>query len=171
MLKNTSLEPSQTSCLWGKQKPPYYCCKGGVLHADNSTPSSDGESLSLLDVLESKHPSGQPASASPILETSGEPVDIHVHPVVFDCIDADLIRSAALRISGAAGPSGIDAKGWRRFCTSFKSASSNICHSLALMARRICTTYVDPVGLSPFLACRLIALDKNPGIRPIGACV
>ena len=99
--------------------------KGGVLHADDSIPSSDGVSLSVLDVLESKHPSGQPASASSILETCGEPVD--VHPVVFDCIDADMIRSAALRISGAAGPSGIDAKGWRRLCTSFKSASSDLC--------------------------------------------
>ena len=142
--------------------------KGGVLHGDDSIPSSDGESLSVLDVLESKHPSGQPASASSILETSGEPVDIH--PVVFDCIDVELIRSATLRISGALGPSGIDAKGWRRLCTSFKSASSDLCHSLALMARRICTTYVDPVGLAPFLACRLIALDKNPGVRPIGVC-
>ena len=139
--------------------------KSGVLHADDSIPSSDGESLSVLGVLESKHPSGQPASASSILETSGEPVDIH--PVVFD---ADMIRSAALHIFGAAGPSGIDAKGWRRLCTSFKSASSDLCHSLALMARRICTTYIDPVGLSPFLACRLIALDKNPGVRPIGVC-
>ena len=29
---------------------------------------------------------------------------------------------------------------------------------------------VDPQGLSPFTACRLIALDKNPGVRPIGIC-
>ena len=29
---------------------------------------------------------------------------------------------------------------------------------------------MDPAGLSPFLACRLIALDKNPGVRPIGMC-
>lgn len=29
---------------------------------------------------------------------------------------------------------------------------------------------VDPEGLAPFLACRLIALDKNPGVRPIGVC-
>ena len=42
------------------------------------------------------------------------------------------------------------------------------CHSLASVARRICTSYVDPKSISPLLACRLIALDKKPGVRPIG---
>ena len=27
---------------------------------------------------------------------------------------------------------------------------------------------MDPVGLAPLLSCRLIALDKNPGVRLIG---
>ncbi len=54
-------------------------------------------------------------------------------------------------------------------CTSFWRASSDLCNSIAMVARRICTTLVDPQGLAPLLACRLIALDKNPGIRPIGA--
>ncbi len=70
----------------------------------------------------------------------------------------------------ASGPSGIDAKGWRRLCTSFKSASNDLCHSLTLLARRLSTTFVDPKGLLPLLACRLIALDKNLGVRPIGVC-
>ena len=34
--------------------------------------------------------------------------------------------------------------------------------------KRICTSYVDPKLISPLLACRLIALDKNPGVRPVG---
>ena len=27
---------------------------------------------------------------------------------------------------------------------------------------------MDPAGLSAFISCRLIALDKRPGVRPIG---
>ena len=36
------------------------------------------------------------------------------------------------------------------------------------MARRINTAPVDPDGLEAYVACRLIALNKCPGIRPIG---
>ena len=32
----------------------------------------------------------------------------------------------------------------------------------------MCSSFVDPQSLAPFLLCRLIALDKNPGVRPIG---
>ena len=90
------------------------------------------------------------------------------HPIIFDGINADLIRSVALQTEGAAGPSGVDARGWKRMCTSFKSASFNLCNSLALVAKRLCSEYVDPQGINALLACRLIAVDKNPGIRPIG---
>ena len=46
--------------------------------------------------------------------------------------------------------------------------SGDLCHALASFARCLCTEYVDPVGLSPYLASRLIALDKQPGVRCIG---
>ena len=36
------------------------------------------------------------------------------------------------------------------------------------MVRRLCTTDVHPDGLTAFVACRLIPLNKNPGVRPIG---
>ncbi len=44
-------------------------------------------------------------------------------------------------------------------------ASSNLCHSLALVARRLCTAFVDPDNLSAFVAC---TLNQIPGVRPIG---
>ena len=62
----------------------------------------------------------------------------------------------------------MDAFGWRRLCTSFQGASDDLCCSLALVARRLCTYKVDPDGIVAMVACRLIALNKCPGVRPIG---
>ena len=71
-------------------------------------------------------------------------------------------------MEGAAGPSGLDAAAWKRLCSSFKTASADLCTAIASIARKLCTQYVDPKGISAFVACRLIALDKHPGVRPIG---
>ena len=120
----------------------------------------------MLDALLEKHPAKQPASPDIILINSSTPPT--PHPIIFDSIDASTIRAAALHTDGSASPSGIDARGWRRLCSSFHSSSTDLCHSLALMARRLCSSFVDPQSLAPFLSCRLIALDKNPGVRPIG---
>ena len=90
------------------------------------------------------------------------------HPILFDQINGGMIRSAALLVNGSAGPSGVDAMGWRRMCTAFHGASKDLCDALAAIARRISTTFVDQSGLAAFIACRLIPLDKQPGVRPIG---
>ena len=57
---------------------------------------------------------------------------------------------------------------WRRLCTCYDSVSRDLCQSLAGVAKRLCTEFVDPANLAPLLASRLVALDKKPGIRPIG---
>jgi len=88
--------------------------------------------------------------------------------VIFEGLDGAVIHNSCLKTEGATGPSGIGATGWRRMCTSFQSASTDLCSSLTYVAQQIAASYVDPESLSPLLACSLIALDKNPGIRPIG---
>lgn len=128
--------------------------KGGLLHLDDMIPSQDDEK-SVRDILRDKHPSGGPAHQDCLL-CEDPPT---VHPVIFDSIDKSVVRSAALKTSGAAGPSGLDAYCWRRLCTCYGSASSDLCQALANVAKRLCTTYI-----APFVACRLIALNKNPGI-------
>ena len=138
---------------------------GGPLHLD-SLSGSNTTLETVREVLLRKHPLQQPPKPSSIVTP-----DILVtepHPIIFDKIDGLLIRSTALRMDGAAGPSGLDAAAWKRLCTSFKTASADLCDSLACTAKRICSCYVDPKGLSSFVACRLIALDKCPGVRPIG---
>lgn len=57
---------------------------------------------------------------------------------------------------------------WRHICSSFSRVSDDLCGSLAALARKLATQYVDLEGVSSFVACRLIALDKKPGVRPIG---
>ena len=120
----------------------------------------------MRDILREKHPNGEPAHQSVI--RAHEDMDYtEVHPVIFDSIDALSIKQAALRANGAAGPSGADAQAWKRFATSF-GVASDLCSALACVARKIATSNVDPNGLAAYKACRLIALNKNPGVRPIG---
>ena len=88
--------------------------------------------------------------------------------MVFESIDANAIRSASLRTTGSFGPSGLDAPESRRLCRAFEGVSTGLCSALTQVAKRLCTSYVDLSSVSPFLACWLIALDKHPGIHPIG---
>ena len=133
--------------------------KGAPLHLDDYI-----NNKSVRDILQDKHPARQPPHPDSLIDN--DPTS--VHPVLFESIDASLIRHTALQVTGAAGPSGLDALCWRRLCTSFKSASLDLCQSLAHVAKRLCTEFVDPSIIAPLLSSRLIALNKNPGVRPIG---
>ena len=53
-----------------------------------------------------------------------------VHAIIFDAIDGLLIRKMALKSTGSAGPSGLDASAWKRLCTSFQKSSKNLCNAL-----------------------------------------
>ena len=134
---------------------------GGILHLHDPSDPSDPNSPSVRDTLINKHPQGQRAHPECIVPSPPQ----EIHPVVFD---ANAIRSASLRTTGSAGPSGLDAYEWRRLCTAFNGSSTGLCSALAQAAKRLCTSHVDPRSVSPLLACRLIALDKHPGVRPIG---
>ena len=119
-----------------------------------------------LQELKKKHPPREPPIKSALMMPN-EPIQ-EPHSIIFDQLNGELIRKVALRTEGSAGPSGLDASAWRRLCTSFAHNSSDLCEALACTAKRICCSFVDPVFISSFVACHLIALDKHPGIRPIG---
>ena len=121
--------------------------KNGVLSLDDTLDSDESEDLDNALLLQ-----------GPIEE---------VNAIIFDQLDATAIRNAALHTQGAAGVSGLDAIGWRRLCCSFKGASHDLCNAIASLARRLAMKFVDPLGLHAFTACRLIPLNKNPGVRPI----
>ena len=134
--------------------------KGGVLKLDKKT----------LDELNKKHP--QPADVDQsVLLNNHCPI---INPIIFDCIDAEAIRKSAIKTKGAAGPSGLDAEGWRRILVSknFASHSIDLCKSISNMTKRLCiekiTSNQNSNSIEAYTACRLIPLDKSPGVRPIG---
>ena len=126
----------------------------------------ENNSETVRDILLKKHPHRQPPRLSSLIKPDSLPPE--PHPVMFEVIYRQLIQNTMLKMDGTAGPSGLDAAAWKRMCTSFKTASVDLCESIASTARRLCSEYVDPGGISALVACRLIALDKCPGVRPIG---
>ena len=52
-------------------------------------------------------------------------------------------------------------------CSSFKGASADLCHAIAGLAKLLASEVVHPAGIAPLLSCLLVALDKQPGVRPI----
>ena len=138
--------------------------EASILSVNDMMETPSGESRLVLEELRAKHPSKAAIDPDTIITTP----ERDFHPVVFDEINANTIRKAFLKTTGGAGPSGTDAAFWKRLCSSFTHSSNDLCASLALVAKKISTTYVDPEGLTCFTASRLIALDKMPGIRPIG---
>ena len=138
----------------------------GILGLDDMIPDqADGSpQRTTREILIEKHPAGKPAPAINLLQ--GHPGQ--ANPILFENLNAEAIRKAAMKTNGAAGLSGLDAYAWRRLCSSFKSALKDLCTALAAVGRRLCTDNINPDHLSAFVACRLIPLDKCPGVRPIG---
>ncbi len=121
---------------------------------------NDGSGRTVKDVLEDKHPDPEPAHADAILNERIANVDFH--PVLFNNITAEVIQNSALHTEGAAGPSGVNALSWRRLCTAFGQKSNDLCSALAAVARRICTSYVDPSCLMAHTSCRPYSFGQMP---------
>ena len=116
----------------------------------------------VMDILKNKHPSSHPPHSSTLLDTPQLPtledLDItgnHVHFV-------------ARNIQGSAGPGGCDALHWQDTLLRFGSCSHRLCDSVADLSRHLANSITDWNNIKALLANHLIALDKCPGVWPIG---
>ena len=133
---------------------------GGVL--DLSDKIGD---KTVLQVLKEKPPSPREVNRQ-FIESPPENV-LLFHPSIFDNLDDDAIKRAATLTKGSPGPSGLDANQWRKMLTGLEQSSVNLRKTCAKTAKRIATETIAPSHLRPYNACRLIPLDKKPGVRPI----
>lgn len=124
--------------------------KGGILHLGdlaNPNPST------VREVLISEHPEGQPARNIP-----DEPQT--PHPMIFESRNANAICFAALRVNGAADPTGLDSHEWKLLCTSHKSASRDLdLHLPHLSGHK-----------DQYLICALLTYSPTPRMSSHHAC-
>ena len=116
----------------------------------------------VLDVLHQKHPSAQPPKASSLV-----PCDVLPLFEVVEITGSHLLF-VAHRIQGGAGPGGCDAGHWRDVLLRFGAYSSRLRDAVAALAHRLLNSIVPWEDISALVANCLIALDKCPGVRPIG---
>ena len=137
--------------------------------------TDSGSVLSLseevIEELVRKHPILGPAEESILIRGKVPYVD----PAVLASIDETSVAKAAMYTRGAAGPSGLDALGWRHilFSKNYGSTGKELCESIAFMAGNLATCKVEiqedgSTDIEAYLSCRLIPLDKLAGVRPIG---
>ena len=90
----------------------------------------NGEVLPLdstvVDSLIKKHPKKRP----PVFRTLIDNLAYPPYSILFDQLDAVHLHHVALKLHGAAGPSGLDASAWRCMCTSFQIVSDDLCDAL-----------------------------------------
>ena len=66
------------------------------------------------------------------------------------------------------GPGGCDVLHWQDILCRYGSFSRLLCDAVADLCRFLSNSFVDWTQIQALLSNRLIALDKSPGIRPIG---
>ena len=92
-----------------------------------------------------------------------------VLPTIVDVdVTAEHVQKVANSLSGGAGVSAIDAAQWKNLLLKHGGASANLRESMAALTRRLANSIVDWDDIRALKAKKLVALDKCPGVRPIG---
>lgn len=139
---------------------------GGVFQPDDAD-SKTGRPV--VDVLREKHPDlreplliGQPhGSFEPVAAAEWKkPIPVN--------ITAEVMERVATRLSGAAGPDGVDSVDLRNWLLRFGHESDLLRTEMAKWCEWLANSHPPWAAYRGLMAGRLVALDKLPGVRPLG---
>ena len=136
----------------------------GVL-LPTDTCSKTGETV--LTVLQQKHPALRDPPSVQQEHGAFEPYD-SVPPPVSLHITSDIIERVSSKLSGAAGPGGTDAVDLRNWLLRFGAESDALRNEMAHWANWLANSSPPWASYRALMAGRLIALSKDPGVRPVG---
>ena len=116
-----------------------------------------------MEVLHAKHPDARPPSAACLDAYPGKPPEM----VPVD-ITGDVVSAVAGRLSGGAGPGGTDSISLQHWLLRFGAASGALRLIVTEMGEWLSNVRPPWAAYRALMSGRLIALDKSPGIRPVG---
>lgn len=131
----------------------------------NSNDEVDYTGKTVIDVLSEKHPPH--TNANPDLFTL--PEDFPELPPLLDVdITSNHVEQIARKLHGGGGPTGSTSENWKDFLLRFGEASLHLRNAIAQLTMKLNNEYVPWTQIQALMSSRLVALDKCPGVRPIG---
>ena len=115
----------------------------------------------VMAQLREKHPSPQEARLGSLL--FGPVEDVPVPDSIYQQINGEMVREAALRTKGSGGPSALMRMG------SAKSGT-DLCGAIAAMTRRLCTEFIDPLSIETILGKSPHPPGQRKGRCPADRC-
>uniref|UniRef100_A0A8D9B3J6 C2H2-type domain-containing protein n=1 Tax=Cacopsylla melanoneura TaxID=428564 RepID=A0A8D9B3J6_9HEMI len=130
----------------------------GVLDIDAVL--NDG--TTVLDALKSKHPPQKDPDPTVFLQCENLPLMVDVD------VACGHIEKVSRTLRGSAGPSGTDSESWKCFLLRYGAHSARLRDAVASLTRYLANGIVPWNNIRALNARRGVALDKCPGVRPIG---
>ena len=115
-----------------------------------------------MEVLKGKHSQPRVAAKKAFLPCDDLP------PLVDVDVTAAHVEKVARLIQGSAGPSGTTATHWQDFLLRYGAHSERLRDAVAELARHFANSTMQWDDICALMASRLLALDKCPGVHPIG---
>ena len=133
--------------------------QGGVLQMDDLDSKSG---LPVLEVLQSKHPDAIIPPPEALEDYASVPsfVPLDITPCT--------VEGVARKMSGGAGPGGVDSIALQSWLLRFGKESCGLREAIASFTRWMANDSPPWAAYRAFMSNRLIALDKCPGVRPVG---
>ena len=133
--------------------------KGGKLEPESIDPKTG---LEVKTVLEMKHPPSSEPSNVAMKEYDNLPTLMDVE------ISEETVLTVAKRLKGSGGPGGTDYAAMQNWLLRYRHISKQLLKAIYTLMNWIANNIVPFKAIRALVANRLVALDKCPGVRPVG---
>lgn len=133
--------------------------QGGVL-APESRDERSGKTV--MEILREKHPANRDLAVEHLTEYESLPERGTLE------VPVEAVELTARRLNGSGCPGGTDAQNLQGWLLRFGPVSRKLQRAVAALAEWMGSPDIPWAAYRGMMAGRLIALDKSPGVRPVG---